>query len=136
MMRPIFARWSENAIRVSLLLHILEGSQGELNKEIAERSIKLVRWCGNQVDGLLDYARVKSLATKRERMLNVIEMRGNIQKRSLARSCNATAKEIEELAQSQPGVMLWEYRSESGNMIKWIGFNPPREAENVQYQSE
>jgi len=136
MMRPIFARWSENAIRVALLLHILEGSQGELSKEIAERSIKLVRWCGDQVDGLLDYARAKSLATKRERMVEIISAKGNVRKRDLARGCSATAKEIEELAQSETGVMLWECRSESGNMIKWIGFNPPREAENIQYQSE
>ncbi len=64
-MRPIYARWSENAIRVSLLLYILDGSQVGLTKSTAERAIKLVRWCGRQVVSRLAYVRAQSRETNR-----------------------------------------------------------------------
>jgi hypothetical protein len=135
-MKAIYARWAENAIRVSLLLYILEGAQGELSEGIAKRAIKLVRWCGQQVDGLLAYARAKSHETKQEKLLRVVEAQRNITTRKLARSCAASKKEIEQLAQSIPEIMIWESRSKGGNMEKWVGLDPPDDGLNVRYEGE
>jgi hypothetical protein len=122
------SRWEENAIRLSLNLWMLDGCNGVVTKDHAERAVKIVRWCGYELIDLLDPIRVSRMDEKRHRLLEAVRVKTKVRTSNLMKNHNATAKEIKELAEVTLGLKIWKEMGDKGKHIKWIGFHQPEDA--------
>ena len=120
--RPLYARWSENAIRVSVLLAIADGHCSVVDVETARRAISLVEWCGGQVDGLLDYSKSMIRDDRIRKLAKIVTSKRKMPKRDLMRNHGCNSEDVERLLEESGGdIVDWKEAGESGREVTMIG---------------
>lgn len=96
-------RWRENAIRIALGLCVADRSNLILTEEHAKQAVEIARWCAHSGLSIFQSSRVKKMAKRVERLLEIIKgTQERVTLRDLGLRHSFFQKEVEHLAAEFP----------------------------------
>jgi len=128
--RPFAARWTENACRIALNLHVMEHGVHahiyEVTKETARGAIRIMEWISQQTIDVVGEGREAKKEERLNKLIELLRSKPDEQEtvRNMKRRHGFTHSELEQLVESASDILAIEAKEGTGRPSMMVRLIP------------